>query len=166
MVRDRSYTDGSFEEGSANITDIMVDDHTVTLTFSQESANNKPFGMLCTTSWNYAKKDGSDKYNTVITQAENKAAAAGEFASYAYGGYQTRDNLDLVVFIGGKGALNEETGRPEGGIALTDGFGNRVGGTAWEDTYNIDLDEFTLDYFDLAVNPDKYSEFDGKIPAY
>ena len=27
---DRSYTDGSFEEGSANITDIMVDDHTVT----------------------------------------------------------------------------------------------------------------------------------------
>ena len=165
-VWDRSYTDGSFEEGSANITDIMVDDHTVTLTFSQEPANNKPFGMLCTTSWNYAKKDGSDKYNTVITQAENKAAAAGEFASYAYGGYQTRDNLDLVVFIGGKGALNEETGRPEGGIALTDGFGNRVGGTAWEDTYNIDLDEFTLDYFDLAVNPDKYSEFDGKIPVY
>ena len=71
-VWDRSYTDGSFEEGSANITDIMVDDHTVTLTFSQEPANNKPFGMLCTTSWNYAKKDGSDKYNTVSHRRRTK----------------------------------------------------------------------------------------------
>ena len=104
------------------------------LTFSQEPASNKPFGMLCTTSWNYAKKDGSDKsiQHRRSHRRRTKRRQPVQSASYAYGGYQTRDNLDLVVFIGGKGALNEETGRPEGGIALTDGFGNRVGGTAWE----------------------------------
>ena len=50
-IWDRAFQTGAFEEGSNAITDVSVDGTTVTLTFDQGPANNEPFGMLATVSW-------------------------------------------------------------------------------------------------------------------
>jgi hypothetical protein len=116
-----------------------------------------PFGMLCPTSWNYADRDHDGVYDTLVNNEIKGQHTAGEFEFDAYGGYQTRDNLDLVLQLGPEIDEPDDVYAVPDGLAMTDGFGNKLDGTVWEDTVNRIYDDFTLEYLDIAQTPGKYS---------
>ena len=106
-VWDRAFQNGEFEEGTAYIDDVSVRGNTVTLSFDQGPADNKPFGMLCTASWAIAEEfdengdpDGYEVY----------AGRSGKPFNYF-----TRQELDLILAIGADAEM-------EDGLSLTDGY--------------------------------------------
>jgi predicted peptidase len=168
-VWDRDMADGKFVRGLAE--KVVVSGNKAVLYFDQGPAATgdytaDPFGMLCTTSWNYADRDHDGVYDTLVNNEIKGQHTAGEFEFDAYGGYQTRDNLDLVLQLGPEIDEPADVYAVPDGLAMTDGFGNKLDGTVWEDTVNRIYDDFTLEYLDIAQTPEKYSQFDGKIPFY
>ena len=168
-VWDRAMSDGRFVRGLAE--KVVVSNNKAVLFFDQGPAatgdySSDPFGMLCTTSWNYADRDHDGVYDSMVNNEIKGQHKAGEFEFDAYGGYQTRDNLDLVLQLGNEISEPEDAYAIPSGLAMTDGFGNKLKDTVWEDSVNRIYDDFSLEYLDIAQTPEKYSQFDGKIPFY
>lgn len=168
-VWDRDIGDGKYVRGLAE--KVAVSTNKAVLYFDQGPAatgdyTSDPFGMLCTTSWNYADRNHDGIYDSIVNNEIKGQHVEGEFEFDAYGGYQTRDNLDLVIQLGSEIGEPETANAVPSGLAMTDGFGNRLEGTVWEETENRIYDDFTLEYLDIAQTPEKYSQFDGKIPFY
>ena len=150
-VWDRAFQNGEFEEGTAYIDDVSVRGNTVTLSFDQGPADNKPFGMLCTASWAIAEEfdengdpDGYEVY----------AGRSGKPFNYF-----TRQELDLILAIGADAEM-------EDGLSLTDGYGHYTGGDGvWEKTVNDVYDDYKLAYVE-AVDDSYYTAFQGKVPVH
>lgn len=150
-VWDRAFQNGEFEEGTAYIDDVSVRGNTVTLSFDQGPADNKPFGMLCTASWAIAEEfdengdpDGYEVY----------AGRSGKPFNYF-----TRQELDLILAIGADAEM-------EDGLSLTDGYGHYTGGDdVWEKTVNDVYDDYKLAYVE-AVDDSYYTAFQGKVPVH
>ena len=163
-VYDRGFNNPEF--GTLPITDISVEGNKVTLTIDSQNTDKvtdrsrETFGTFCTSSAWYIDTEGKLHYG-----AEEITDLFGItiYPNNVKKGLQRRENLDLILCVGGCSIKN--------GIASTNGLGEMLEDTVWKETVlEDDLDKVELQMVDLEAEGyeliNKAQNTEGCIPVY
>lgn len=173
-ITTESYT--LYDRGSANpsfapakIVDTSVDGNVVTLEITTDTErtaerSRNSIGAVTTGAW-YISTD--DKLYYGSEDSVDPLSGDTYYANTTGKGYQSRENLDLVL-CSGDDTFDE-------GLRLTDGYGNYSAEDKWLPTINLLSDNFHTEYVDVnsAVSEETgteyvapgYEAFDGKVPV-
>lgn len=171
MLWDRGSADPTFAPVKVTSATVAPMEGVVTLTVTTDTEattarTRNSVGALTTGAWYIGVDD------KIYFGAENSAAAdpiTGEvfYANPSKKGYQTRENLDLILCHGDE-ALSD-------GLRLTDGVGNYTAQDKWLPTSNAQTDVFETLYLDVNDTVTKnsgkryvapgYTAYEGKVPV-
>ncbi len=149
-VYDRGFNNPEF--GAMKITDISVEGNKVTLTVDSQTTDKvtdrsrETYGTLCTSSAWYIDTEGKLHYGS---EEKNDALGVTIYPNKLNKGLQRRENLDLVLCVGGASVKD--------GIASTNGVGKMLSNTPWKETIlTDDLDKVELVMVNIGRDAESY----------